>query len=362
MIRVLVVDGHPALRMGVRDILEAPDILVEGAAYGEAALEQVQDGAWSLALLDLGLPGRSGFEILEDLKSRHPKLPVLIFSVYAEETFVVRALKHGASGYLTKDCPPGELIKAVRKVAAGGHYIMAELSGLLFSVLQAPDDRPLHEHLSSREFEVMRRLAHGSSLREIGQQLCISESTVSTYRERILKKLHLGNNAAELLDRRGQPEPDLAAQPQAGAGPDLGHQWCIDDLGDRHLPGRADRGPRRRQYLSGRDGPRHGDRQSAGRARLPGRRPVYTISFTATGAGGTCQGSVQVCVPFTSGGSCGNGGAVVNSTMCGSGPETLKSSAPYRGKQHKHLGLLCSSQLPTRHCDLFCDAGLILCQ
>lgn len=195
MIRVLVVDDHPALRMGVRDILAAPDVLVEGAASGEEGLERAQDGAWSLVLLDLSLPGRGGFEVLEELKSRHPKLPVLIFSIYAEETYVVRALKRGAAGYLTKDCPPGELIKAVRKVAAGGHYIMPELSELLFNVLQAPDNRPLHEHLSSRELEVMRRLAHGCSLREIGQQLCISESTVSTYRERILKKLHLGNNA-----------------------------------------------------------------------------------------------------------------------------------------------------------------------
>lgn len=196
MIRVLVVDDHPALRIGVQDIFkEAPDFVAEGATNGEEALERVQAGAWNVVLLDLGLPGRSGFEILEDLKSRHPKLPVLIFSVYSEETFVVRALKHGASGYLTKDCPPGELIKAVRKVAAGGRYVMADFSDLLFNMLQAPDDRPLHEHLSCRELAVMHRLARGSSLREIGQQLCISESTVSTYRERVLKKLHLENNA-----------------------------------------------------------------------------------------------------------------------------------------------------------------------
>lgn len=195
MIRVLVVDDHPALRIGVRDILAAPDVVVDVAANGEDALTRVQSSTWSVVLLDLSLPGRGGFEILQELKSRFPKLPVVIFSVYAEDTYVVRALKHGASGYITKDCQPDELIKAVRKVAAGGHYITPDLSDLLVNVLQAPGDRPLHELLSSREFEVMRRLAHGSSLREIGQLLCIAESTVSTYRERVLKKLHLENNA-----------------------------------------------------------------------------------------------------------------------------------------------------------------------
>jgi two-component system, NarL family, invasion response regulator UvrY len=196
MIRVLVVDDHPAMRAGVRQILgELPDVAVEEAASGDEALERVRTETWSLVLLDLSLPGRSGFEVLEELKSRRPELPVLIHSVYAEETYVVRALKHGAAGYLTKDCPPDELIKAVRKVAAGGRYIMAELSELLIDVLQAPDDRPLHEHLSMREYEVMRLLAHGTSLRDIAHQLFISESTVSTYRARVLKKLRLENNA-----------------------------------------------------------------------------------------------------------------------------------------------------------------------
>jgi two-component system, NarL family, invasion response regulator UvrY len=196
MIRVLLVDDHPAMRIGVKDILgELPDVVVGEAASGEEALERVRTETWSLVLLDLSLPGRSGFEVLEELKSRRPELPVLIFSVYAEESYVVRALKHGAAGYVTKDCPPEELIKAVRKVAGGGRYIMAELSALLIDLVQAPGDRPLHEQLSSREYEVMRLLAHGSSLRDIARQLSIAESTVSTYRARVLEKLRLENNA-----------------------------------------------------------------------------------------------------------------------------------------------------------------------
>ena len=196
MIRVLVVDDHPATRVGVREILaEHPDIAVEEAADGEAALERVRTESWNLVLLDLSLPGRSGFEVLEELKSRHPALPVLILSLHDDEPYVVRALQHGAAGYLTKDCPPDELIRAVRKVAGGGHYLMAELSELLIDLVQTPADRPLHESLSSREYEVMRLLAHGSSLRDISHQLHISESTVSTYRARVLEKLRLKNNA-----------------------------------------------------------------------------------------------------------------------------------------------------------------------
>lgn len=196
VIRVLVVDDHPAMRIGVREILtESADIVVEEAESGEEALERVRTESWSLVLLDLGLRGRSGFEVLDEIKSRRPELPVLVHSVYSDEAYVVRALKQGAAGYVTKDCTPEELVKAVRRVAAGSHYIAQELSPLLVDYLQAPDDRPLHLHLSSREFEVMRLLAHGHHLRDIAQQLSISESTVSTYRTRVLEKLRLENNA-----------------------------------------------------------------------------------------------------------------------------------------------------------------------
>lgn len=197
MLRVLVVDDHPAMRVGVRRILNrnAPDVVVEEASGGEEAVERARTESWSLILLDLSLPGRSGFETLGELRRRHPDLPVLVFSVHTDETFVVRALKGGASGYLTKDCSPEELVKAVRKVAAGGRYVAAQLSELLIDRLLVPDNHPLHEELSSREYEVMLLLSRGDHLRDIARQLCISESTVSTYRTRILGKLRLDNNA-----------------------------------------------------------------------------------------------------------------------------------------------------------------------
>ncbi len=197
MIRVLIVDDHPAMRVGVQRILarEAPDIEIGEAASEREALEKVRRESWSLVLLDLNLPDRSGFEVLSEIRDLRPGLPVLIFSMHTDEASVLRAIKSGAAGYLAKSCPPEELATALRRVAAGRRYIMPQLSELLIERLQAPDDRPLHETLSSREFEVMLQLARGASLREIGERLFLSESTVSTYRARILRKLHLENNA-----------------------------------------------------------------------------------------------------------------------------------------------------------------------
>jgi len=197
MIRLLVVDDHRVVRMGIERILarNAQDIVIEEAAGGREALDRVRAGSWDLVLLDLVLPDVSGFEVLSELKSLRPELPVLVFSMHTDEPYVIRALKDGAAGYVTKDCPPDELIKAVRRVAAGGHYIMPELAELLVGRLRTPQDLPLHELLSSREYEVMLSLARGKTLREIATHLCVSESSVSTYRTRILKKLHLGNNS-----------------------------------------------------------------------------------------------------------------------------------------------------------------------
>jgi two-component system invasion response regulator UvrY len=171
------------------------DFVIEEAAGGREALERVRTGSWDLVLLDLVLPDVSGFEVLSELKSNRPEVPVLVFSMHTDEPYVIRALKDGASGYVTKDCPPDELIMAVRKVASGGHYIMPALAELLVGRLRTPQDLPLHELLSSREYEVMLLLARGTSLREMASHLCVSESSVSTYRTRILKKLHLENNS-----------------------------------------------------------------------------------------------------------------------------------------------------------------------
>lgn len=197
MLRVLIVDDHPAIRVGVRRILarDAPDVDLGEASNQREALERLRTESWSLVLLDLSLPDRSGFELLTEIKDLRPNLPILVLSMHTDEGFVLRSLKAGASGYLAKSCPPEELVAALRKVAAGHRYITPEVSELLIERLQAPQDRPPHETLSSREHEVMLLLGRGSSLREIGERLCLSESTVSTYRSRILTKLHLKNNA-----------------------------------------------------------------------------------------------------------------------------------------------------------------------
>ena len=196
-IRVLVVDDHPVMRLGVQRILArtAPDVVVEEAQGSVEALDRLRAGRWSLVLLDLVLPGRSGFEVLHDLRRLHPALPVVIFSMNKDEPSVVRALKQGAAGYLTKDCEPADLVEAVRKVAAGGRYVPPEIAELLVHALHSPGDSPLHESLSIQEYEILFLLAEGRSLRKIADELSISESSVSTYRSRVLTKLRLENNA-----------------------------------------------------------------------------------------------------------------------------------------------------------------------
>jgi len=196
VIRLLVVDDHQIVRAGVRLFLaDALDITVAEAAGGEQALELIRTGSWDVVLLDLIMPGRSGLEVLFELKDRHPKVQVLVLSVHADEAYVVRAFKEGAAGYLTKDCTPAELLKAIRQVAGGGHYVMAELVDTLVATLQTDGERPPHERLSDREYEVLGLLARGRSPHEIAQRLRLAESTVGTYRARILKKMKLNNNA-----------------------------------------------------------------------------------------------------------------------------------------------------------------------
>lgn len=196
MIRVLVVDDQPVIRSGVRRIFETvSDVTIEEAEDAEVALEKIRTESWDVVLLELTLPGRSGLELLFELKDRLAKLPVLIFSSHKDESSVSRTLKAGAVGYVTKDCAPEQLIKAVHLAAMGGRYVMPELGGTLIGALQSGDERPSHEHLSGREYEVMVLLARGQPVRQISNHLCLSESTVSTYRTRILDKLRLANNA-----------------------------------------------------------------------------------------------------------------------------------------------------------------------
>ena len=197
MIKVLIVDDHPIVRQGLKQILSGiPDMVVAGeAATAQEALEQVRVGEWDVLVLDITLPDRSGFDILKELKLAQPRLPVLILSIHAEDQLAVRVLKAGASGYLTKENAPEDLVKAIRKVVSGGKYISRTLAETLAFSLDATSDRPRHEALSNREFQVMQLMASGKTLTEIAEDLSLSTKTVSTYRSRLLQKMGLETNA-----------------------------------------------------------------------------------------------------------------------------------------------------------------------
>jgi two-component system, NarL family, invasion response regulator UvrY len=195
--KILIADDHAIVRQGLRQILsEEFDPLVLGeAASAAAALQQIGAGPWDLIVLDVSMPGRSGLDVLRDIKVLQPRLPVLVLSLHPEEQFAVRALRAGASGYLTKDAATDELVAAVRKVLAGGCYVSGALAEKLASGLAETHARPAHELLSDREYEVLRRIASSQTVSEIAAEMHLSVKTVSTYRARVLDKLGLANNA-----------------------------------------------------------------------------------------------------------------------------------------------------------------------
>jgi DNA-binding NarL/FixJ family response regulator len=194
---VLIVDDHAVVRGGLRQVLaDTGDFRISGeAATGQEALALVQEGGWDVVLLDIGLPDLNGLEVLKRIKRLRPELPVLIFSMHSEDEFAISALNAGASGYLNKDSPPGQILTAIRTVAGGARYLSANLADKLLAGLQ-PGNRQLpHEALSPREMQVLVLLSKGSSLTRIGETLHLSAKTVSTYRARILEKLGLASNA-----------------------------------------------------------------------------------------------------------------------------------------------------------------------
>jgi len=197
MIRIFIADDHAVVREGLKHILsEMPDVLVAGeAGNGQEVLEKVGRKDYDLILLDIAMPGRDGLEILKDLKLQKPKLPVLILSMFPEEQYALRALKSGASGYLTKDSIPDELIKAVRKILNGGKYISSSFSEKLLFSFDNDAETPIHETLSDREYQVLRMIASGKTLQGIADELSLSVKTISTYRTRILEKMGMKNNA-----------------------------------------------------------------------------------------------------------------------------------------------------------------------
>jgi DNA-binding NarL/FixJ family response regulator len=196
MIKVIVVDDHPVVRRGLKQIIEdEPDMKVAGEAKNAGeCFSLVKKTDCTLVVLDITLPDRNGFDVLKQLKYEHPNLPILILSVHSEEQYGLRFIKAGASGYLMKEGAPEELVKAIRKVTAGGKYISASLAEKLVSPLDARD-KPPHENLSDREFQILCMIAQGKSLKSIAGELCVGEKTVSTYRSRIMEKMKIGTNS-----------------------------------------------------------------------------------------------------------------------------------------------------------------------
>ena len=197
MIRVLIADDHALVRRGLREIMTESgqvEVVVEATNAAEA-LEAVGRQPFDVAVLDLALPGRGGLELLADIKRVCPALPVLILTVHPEEQYAVRALRGGASGYLTKETAPETLMEALQKVASGGRYVSASLAERLAVQLETGLDRDPHEALSDREHQVFRMLALGSTVSAIAAELSLSVKTVSTYRARVLEKMGLRNNA-----------------------------------------------------------------------------------------------------------------------------------------------------------------------
>jgi len=195
--RILIADDHAVVRRGLKEILASEhDMEVVGEAKnGDEALELVRKLDWDVAVLDFSMPGRSGVELIKEIKRRHPDRPVLVLSMLPEEAHAAQVFKAGGSGYINKESAGEELTAAIRKVANGGKYVSANFAEKLATDLAPDAEKPLHESLSDREYRVMWLLASGKQINQIAAEMFLSPSTISTYRARILKKLKLSDNA-----------------------------------------------------------------------------------------------------------------------------------------------------------------------
>ena len=200
MLRVLIADDHAILRRGLIEILtrEFQDAVCGEAENAGQVLSHVEVHDWDLVILDVSMPGRSGIDVLADLKRLRPKLPILVLSMHSEDQYGKRVLRAGASGYMNKDSAPEELIRAVRKVLAGGRYVSPAMAEKLALDLNGDSGRPRHETLSAREFEVLRMISSGRTVTQIAEELHLSVATISTYRARILEKMNM-TTSAELM-------------------------------------------------------------------------------------------------------------------------------------------------------------------
>ena len=196
MTRILIADDHELVRRGLRQLLADtfPELTLGEALDGRQTLEAAAKQSWDIVLLDINMPGRSGIEILQDLKRLHPRLPVVVLSAFPEKDFAIRAFKLGASGYVSKQSASQELMAAINKALAGGRYVTNSLAEALAATIAGDVATYPHEMLSNRELQVLRMVALGKPLKQIADELALSEKTIGTYRTRIGRKLGLSTN------------------------------------------------------------------------------------------------------------------------------------------------------------------------
>ena len=197
MLRILVADDHEVVRNGLVKVLSETlqPVKIDEAGNGQEAVSKASKTEYDLVVLDMKMPGKSGLDVLKELKQHRPKLPVLILSMLPEEQFAVRAIRAGASGYLTKDAAGDELVLAIRKALKGERYISGSLAEILAGDLDGDSEKPPHEILSDREYQVMLMIASGKPVGAIAKELCLSVKTISSYRTNILLKTRMKNNA-----------------------------------------------------------------------------------------------------------------------------------------------------------------------
>lgn len=197
MTKILIADDHAIVRNGIKQFIlrEMPDAKITEVDNGNALLNEARAATFDIIISDISMPGRSGLEALQQLKDEFPKLPVLILSMHSEEHYAMRVLKAGASGYIAKDCAPDEMVKAIRQILSGRKYITQRMAEMLAENAGADSRGALHEKLSDREFDVLKKIGTGKTVTEIAAMLSLSANTVSTYRLRILEKMKLRTNA-----------------------------------------------------------------------------------------------------------------------------------------------------------------------
>jgi two-component system, NarL family, invasion response regulator UvrY len=197
MTRILIADDHAIVRQGLRQILGATreHYVIGESADANDAIRKIREQHWDIVLLDINLPGKNGIDALKQIRSESPETRVLVFSFHTEDSFALRALRNGASGYITKNSPPEQLLSAISRILRGGKYITQSVAEKLANVFDSDFDRPPHERLTDREFQIFHLLAGGKTVSEIAGELSLSVKTISTHRAKILHKLHLRNNA-----------------------------------------------------------------------------------------------------------------------------------------------------------------------